>query len=257
MAKRRNAGPARKPHDAASSIDTILEQRTRLLLDELGEGATFLEQWIAHYLAELLEQATSPKSTPRARLAARAEIARAVPALWEQQIAREAVQVRQQVDYWLRRTDKLDAEAEQLLTPLLANPESAAVLAESKVPDALRALHALAELATRFLFTTTVAGRIPSQVTGEALDRFLDRDQEQHGLQAALARLVPAYAALDRTDSDAVSDLLLQTLHASTRAQLALLDRVSLDPPPLPDAKKQALAKKLRTLRRHPAAPRR
>jgi hypothetical protein len=255
MAKHRNAGPTRTPHDTASSASASLEEQTRALLDKLGQDALVLEQWIAHYLAELLERANDPRSTPRTRSEARAEVARVVPALWEQQIAREAVHVRQQVDYWLRRTDKLDAEAEQLLIPLLANPQKAAALPESKLPDALRALQALNQLATRLVVTRAGAEATRSEVPPEAVQWFLERDQEVQGLQAALARMVPAYASLDRSDSDAASTLLLQTLHASTRAQLALLDRVSGEP--LPKPRKRPPSKKRQTQpSSHPPAPR-
>ncbi|HXO28685.1 MAG TPA: hypothetical protein VOA80_15155 [Thermoanaerobaculia bacterium] len=199
---------------------------------------------MAHYLAELLERAHDPRSTSRARSAARAEIARVVPALWEQQVAREAVHVRQQVDYWLRRTDKLDAEAEELLTPLLAKPESSAGIPESKLSDALRALHALTELATRCLLTGAAAERARTGVSPEALHRFLKRDEELQGIESVLARIVPGFATLDRTDSDAAVTFLHRILLAATRAQLAILERLSPGPLSLPKPRKPGSRKK-------------
>ena len=210
--------------------DPTLEERTRYLLQKIDEDAGFLEQWIVHYLAELLERADDREAAPRARSEARAEIARVMPALWEQQIGREAVQVRQRVDWWLRRTDTLDFEAEQLLAPLLVDPQAATDVAESQAPDTLRALHTLGELVSRFVLATASAKRTKDEVTSEAIRRFLKRDEEVQGLQAGLARIVPDFAALDLTDLDAVGTLAYQTLLALTQAQLALLTRLANGP---------------------------
>lgn len=244
MARQRRSHPVREADEASTSAGVPLEERTRALLEKLGEGALVLEQWIAHYLAELLERAHDPRSTSRARAAARAEIARVVPALWEQQIGREAVQVRQQVDYWLRRTDKLDAESEQLLSPLLARPESAASLPESKLSDALRALHALSELATRSLLTYAAVERARTGASPEALERFLRRDEEVQGIESVLGRIVPGFATVDRTDSDAAVTFLHRILLAATRAQLAILERVSPGPLSTPKPRKPGAPKK-------------
>ena len=224
MARLRKPEP--EPTAPAASSQTgeaTIEERTQYLIQEIGKDAGFLETWIIHYLAELFERADDRKATPRARTDARAEIALVIPTLWEQQIAREALHVRQRVDYWLRRTDTLNIEAEHLLGKLLANPGGIADLTEDELPVALRDLHTLSELLTRFFLTTASAAWARHEVTSEAVRRFLQRDEEMQGLQAALARVVPEFAAVDPTALDAVERLAHQTFLALTRAQLSLL----------------------------------
>jgi hypothetical protein len=227
MARSRKSVPAPIPTGALSAEDATLEQRTQYLLQEIGEEGGFLEQWVVHYLAELLERADDQEATPHARSEARIEIARVTPALWEQQIAREALRVRREVDYWRRRTDTLDSKAEKILAALLKEPDKTADLAKSDLPDIFRAFYTFAELVTRFLGTTSAAERAKRHVTSEAVQSFLQRDEEVQGLQAALARVVPDFAALDPTDLDSVGRLFHQTLLALTRAQLILLTRVA------------------------------
>lgn len=228
---------------ATAAVDAALAQRTQTLLDELGKGTSFLEQWVAHYVAELLARVEAPSSKRRARSEACAELARVVPVLWEQQIAREAVQVRDKVDYQLRRTDKLDADAVELLKGLIANAKSAADLADREFLHALRAMQDLAELATRFLLTSALAAGT-GDVASEAVNRFFRRDEELQGLRTALAGIEPGFAALDLANWDAVATLLLQTLLALTRAQLVLLESVADDSRPPSRAGKKASGRK-------------
>lgn len=206
--------------------DALSQERARYLVQEISEAAEFLEQWIVHYLAELLDRAHERKASPRVRSEARAEIARVIPALWEQQIAREAVRVRQNVNHRLLSTDTVDSESCQLLGPLLADPRSAASVDEGQVATALRAMHALAELVTRFLVTTDFAARMRREVTSDAVRLFLRQDEEVQKLQEALVRIVPDFAALDPTDEGAVAGLTYQVMLALTEAQLILLTRV-------------------------------
>ena len=240
MARSRKVDPTPSALGAVAPEDATLEERTQYLLHEIGKEARFLEQWIAHYLAELLKRVDHSKATPRARSEARTEIAQVVPALWEQQIAREALRVRQKVDYWLRRTDTLDSEAAQLLGPLIADPNSARNLSENEAPNAFRALHTLAELVTRFLVTIATAEMARSEVTSEAVLTFLQRDDEVRGLQAALARVVPDFAALNPTDPGTIEKLVHQTFLALIQAQFALLTRVAADAAPAPKVGKKA-----------------
>ena len=226
MARSRKPDPVPTPLGSFPP-DAMLEERTRYLLQELGEEAGFLEQWIVHYLAELLDRADDSKAAPRVRSEARVEIAGVIPALWEQQIAHEALHVRHRVDDLLGRFDTLESEAERLLGPLLIDPNRVADLPEAEVPYALRALHTLAEHATRFLFTTTSAERSKQEVASEAVRRFLQRDKEVQGLQADLARFVPDFATVNPTDLRAVERLVHSTLVVVSRVQLALLTRVA------------------------------
>ena len=211
--------------------DTTLEERTRYLLQEIGKEAGFLEQWIVHYLTELLEQANDMKALPRARSEARSEIARILPGLWEQRIAREALHIRRNVDYWLHRTDTLDLKSEQLLAAILADPDRTAEVTEIEAPHAFRALHALAELVTRLSLTTAVVEWTKREVASEAAWKFLKKDEELIELQAKLARSVPDFATLDLTDPSAVERLVHQTLIALTQAQLILLTDLAIEPP--------------------------
>lgn len=108
MAKSRRPKPSKEVPRALLQEDATLEERTRYLLQEIGEEAGFLEQWIVHYLAELLTRAEDRKASISARSEARAEMAKVIPALWEQQIAREALHVRVKADDWRRWADTLD-----------------------------------------------------------------------------------------------------------------------------------------------------
>lgn len=226
MARSRKPDPPPGAPGVLPQEDATLEERTRYLLQEIGEEAGLLEQWIVHYLAELLTRAEDRKATPSARSEARAEIAGVIPALWEQQIAREALRVRAKADHWYRWADTLDNEAEQLLGALLANPDGAADLAENELPLIFRILRTFTERVTRLGLTTASAEWARQEVTSEAIRRFLQRDEELQGLQAALARVVPEFASLNLADSDAVQGLVHQTLLALTQVQLTLLTRM-------------------------------
>jgi hypothetical protein len=205
------------------SPEAALEKRTRYLLQEIGAEAGFLEQWIVHYLAELLETSEDTDLALEARSEARAEIARVLPALWEQQIAREAVTVRAKVDYLLRRTDAVNPEAEDLVRPLLAEPGSVGDLSKTELGDGFRALRAVEDLILRLWVTVAGAERSKHEVTPEAVDRFLERDEEVQGLLTALARLIPDFATLDPSDYAAVEAVVHQALLAASQAQQTLL----------------------------------
>lgn len=223
----RKQEPHRESTEAAAPLPegVSLEERTRCLIEELGSEAGFLEQWIVHYLAELLDTAEDGRSAPDARSQARAEIARVIPVLWEQQIEREAIRVRGEVDSWLRRADRLDPEVEKLLRRLLADPARAANVVEADVAGALRALHTLTELITRFLARTTPAELVKREVSSEAVQRFLRRDDDGQSLREGLARLIPDLAAVDPRDSAAVERVAHRALLTVTQAQLRLLNR--------------------------------
>lgn len=242
---------ARKPDPEPTAFGTFpakgasLEERARYLIREIGEEPGFLEQWMAHYLAELLERADNEAATPGERSEARVEIARVIPGVWEQRIAREALHVRQRVDWYLRRSDTLGRDAEHLLAPLLADPEQVEGIEEAKWPEVFRYLHTFTELLTRFGSSVASAESIEGEVTPEAVVTFLRRDGEVQELQAALARVVPAFAALEPTDVELVGALFYQTLLAVTRVQLTLLTG-TLSPAPPPRARKKGSSRRQR-----------
>lgn len=97
----------------------ILGSSERIVAEEAG----FLERWIATYIAELLDR--EAKGRPNEKAAIRAEIATVVPALWEQQLAREALTVRRSIDWKERRVEAADRSIAKLLREVLANPSDA------------------------------------------------------------------------------------------------------------------------------------
>ena len=56
IARSRKANPSATTRGGFPLENATLEEQTRYLLQEIGEEAGFLEQWIVHYLAELLER---------------------------------------------------------------------------------------------------------------------------------------------------------------------------------------------------------
>jgi len=224
MARLRKSEPEpTAPEVSSLAEEATIEERTRYLIQEIGKDAGFLEKWIIHYLAELLERTDDRKITPRARSAARAEIARVIPTLWEQQIAREALRIRYKTDNLLHRTDTLNKETEQLLRDLFSNSDRTAELTENESLVTLRALHVLTEMVTRFLLTAASAEWARHEVTSEAVRRFLH--EEMQGLQEALARVIPDFATLDPTELLAIERLAHRTLLSLAQAQISLLTR--------------------------------
>ncbi|HEX4953900.1 MAG TPA: hypothetical protein VF017_10970 [Thermoanaerobaculia bacterium] len=214
---------------ASARDNPTIEQRVRYLTEQLGTDPGFLEQWIVHYLAEQLERAESDGASQKARKEARSEIAAVIPALWEQQTAREALAVRREVDFNLRRTDTLNEDVAQLLRPLLRDPSRVESLPASKLAEAFRGLHALSELVTRLLVSTSTAERSKRKRHPESSNYFLRRDEEVQGLRTRVALVLPQFASLDLTVTDVVFDALHQSLLAIAQAQLALLTRVVPD----------------------------
>lgn len=227
MANRASSQAPTEPVVPPPSPEATLEERTRYLLQEIGNEAGFLEEWIVHYLAELLETSEDASVAPQARSEARTEIARTLPALWEQQIAREAVQVRAKVNYRLQQTSTLNPESERLLRPLLANPEGATNLTEAEVPDAFRALWTLEELITRYWATIASVENSENEVTSEAIQKFFHGDEEMQTLQATLARLIPDLKTADPTNLTAVTTFMNQALLTVMQTRHTLLDRVA------------------------------
>src|SRR6266516_4056076 len=101
--QRRATGTARldpEKNRPPGALDDGIRAQAEQLMHVLPQKASgsyhkepgFLEKWIAMYLAELLHQEAREKDEKRRAI--REEIARVTPALWEQQLARDALGVR-------------------------------------------------------------------------------------------------------------------------------------------------------------------
>jgi hypothetical protein len=143
--------------------DPIRETASKLILllgnsegTRAGE-ASFLERWIATYVAELLDAEAKSSGSERAKV--RKEIAAVVPALWEQQLQRASLAVRREVDWREARVDTADTPTINLLRKILANPCHAPALASHSKVDVIHWLITVERLLNDYVFARVVSDR--------------------------------------------------------------------------------------------------
>jgi hypothetical protein len=79
---------------AAEQRDTRLREQARQIVREFGEReASVLHQWMAHYVAELMDRIEDPAFSPAERTAAQRECAQVIDRIWRLNRAREATQL--------------------------------------------------------------------------------------------------------------------------------------------------------------------
>jgi len=154
---------------AAQEQDALLRERARQIISELGTAeASVLQQWMAHYLSELMQRADDPTLSALERAAAHEECVRLIARMWQLELARERTRLGfalcQPAWFTARRSRK-----EPSLDLASALADSAVVL-EWPAPDRLLALFLLAELEqeiVRFLFHVSLVA------SGTKLDEAL------------------------------------------------------------------------------------
>ncbi|WP_239490270.1 hypothetical protein [Luteitalea sp. TBR-22] len=189
-----------------------------------AERPGFLERWMAAYLAELLER--ERRTTGASRTAVRAEIAELVPALWELQLARDALHVRAQVDWWERRVQEIDDETAALLRPLLENPQNINGIS-LELSDAVLGWLAHAEgLFRRYLLALSeakkTAGTTASGREDEVVIVFGRRDEQMSDLSKPVLKLLPRLASVDPSNIAINRQILCNAMVNAIAARFAL-----------------------------------
>jgi len=199
-----------------------------------SEGPGFLERWIATYIAELLDQ--EARGPEQQRNAARGELATVIPALWEQQLARDALAVRRSVDYWERRVDEADEPTTSFLRELMANPEGAGKASTGREAFAIRWLAKAEDILTRYLFAVRAA-REGSKKGAAGRERdvvltFGRRDEEIGELAKAAAALAPDLGPLKTTDVSAIERIASSTIWRALQARFVIASTLARDEAP-------------------------
>lgn len=157
------------------------------------EEPGFLEKWIAMYLAELLHQEAGEKDAKRRAI--REEIARVTPALWEQQLARDALGVRMSIDYWDRQVDQADEATTRVIQAVIDHPERADSLVAGKESFFMRWLSKTEELLIRYLFAVKGAHQAAKKNAAGRMEQvvvaFARRDEEADKLKRIAESLLP------------------------------------------------------------------
>jgi hypothetical protein len=196
----------------------------------MRRGPTFLERWIITYLAELLAREASVRGAKRD--AVRAEIGAVLPALWEQQLARDAIVLREAVDYWERRVEAADEKTAAFLCMLIEAPDEAASIAAGRETFAIRWLMRAEELLSRFGFAVKAAAEAASDLKHgserEVIVTFGRRDKTVGELREAAAALVPELAMTSDADVPAIEHLTTTAIVRAMQARLVIAMHVSV-----------------------------
>lgn len=225
---------ARTPERQQPSDDDALRQKAKELArifkastsTDRGvvERPKFLERWMASYLAELLER--EKKAARKLRTFVRSEMAAVIPALWELQLARDALRIRTQVDWWERRVQEIDDKSATLLRPLLEKPENVIdVPLESS--DAVLGWLAHAEsLFRRYLFALSEALKAAATTAqgreNEVVVVFGKRDEQMADLSKVVLKLLPGLVSVDPSDIATNRRILGGAMANAIKARFAL-----------------------------------
>jgi hypothetical protein len=203
----------------------ILGSSERIVAEEAG----FLERWIATYIAELLDR--EAKGRPNEKEAIRTEIATVVPALWEQQLAREALTVRRSIDWKERRVEAADRSIAKLLREVLANPSDAAALAVGSEAEVMQWLVAAERLFIEYVFLNKEARGIAvarsSEQGIEILRAFRQNDKDADELRKAVALLLPNLEKIDGDDVETIERVAGKAIEGAISARLTIATSLS------------------------------
>jgi len=210
-------------------IRTQAEQLIHVLTGQKASGSHheepgFLEKWIAMYLAELLHQEAREKDAKRRAI--REEIARVTPALWEQQLARDALRVRMSIDYWDRRVDEADEATTKVLQAVIVHPNNAYSLVAGKESFFMRWLAKTEDLLIRYLFAIKAANQAAKKHAADRSDAvihaFARRDEELNELRKVADVLLPSLSGVQATNVHANERIVYSAITRLTKARLLI-----------------------------------
>ena len=196
-----------------------------------AEQAGFLERWVATYIAELLDGEANSSGSERAKI--RKEIVTAVPALWEQQLQRAALSLREELDSRHPHFQTADASTINLLRTVLANPSDAHVRAAGHQIDVMEWLIAAERTLADYLIEHrithhVVAGRL-SDIAVDVLTAFPRKDENTKRLHRSVFRLVPSLKKVGINDIEEIERIVSRTIDHILRARLAIAASLSED----------------------------
>jgi hypothetical protein len=176
--------------------------RGRQILKELQGADGLLEQWMAHYLAELMARYELEGSDPASPLAEKC--ARIIVRLWELEVERAFAEVQYQLTQWGREV-KPDQERYRELGQALAAPGAGGIPSLDE-GGALTVwdLAKLERLVVRAWQLAESLRAAEESTREEVTQRLLSPELEVRRVRDALQEAFPAFQTLDFADVDAV-----------------------------------------------------
>jgi hypothetical protein len=204
-----------------SGAAAVFQERARLLLRDFGEDPGFLEQWMAHYLAELLARAEEQGAPAAERAVTRSEIARLVPQLWELREKHQVRELRQRVNDERMPAGLRDPKLIPILRDILAHP-SRPVPEKPSALLLLEALNAVEHLVLELLWLVQLS-KVASGRREIQPDSFLRYDAEAAELRKRLGEVLPDFDLADLRNWSALAGLASRAIESMSLARLRVL----------------------------------
>jgi glucan-binding YG repeat protein len=199
-----------------------LIKKAKQIIEELGrEHQDSLKEWMAHYIAELMEKALS--EDVREAQEAEKECAQIILKLWEMKIQEQIIQVKHEVNSWRNQIHEEDAKYYEKLKHALANPENSEPFQNAEDGVTIQLLSEVERWLLELFWITEVLNEPNKELIEETTLRMAKSEAETRTTCQRVAKIFPDLADLDLTDQNATDEKITQALRSVDRLRHALL----------------------------------
>lgn len=199
-----------------------LIKKAKQIIEELGkEHQDSLKEWMAHYIAELMEKALS--EDVREAQQAEEECAQIILKLWEMKIQEQIIQVKREVNSWRNQVHEEDAQHYEKLKHALANPENLASSLDAEYGLAIRSLSEVESWLLELFWICGILNDPEQELLDETTQRIAKSEAETRTTCQQIAKIFPDLIDLDLTDQNAADEQIIQALRSVDRLRHALL----------------------------------
>lgn len=202
----------------------LVEKGSKIVEQLSVEDHDILKQWMAHYVAELMEAAKTDDQG-KAELAAD-RCAELILKLWELKATEELVQTSRRIGSLLGQAMGDKEEFEQHCDELrdaLVQPEAATMCMSARTGITLWHLSDLEHSLISLLFVSESLSDSDTERLSEGRRQIVQRETETHEIRQRVARVFPALEKLSLTDQVAVREQVTRALRSVAQLRHRLM----------------------------------
>lgn len=193
------------------------------IIKELGNDPGMLKKWMAHYIAELMEQA---KSENKKEAESTSDLcAQLIIKLWDLKIKEQVSVIKHQFWDWRNSKNSFAKESYDTIKKALENPEELINIGQEKEVNLLQSLGTIEEWLVEIYSHSVISNKPESNILNETMEAISVLDDYYRDILKNVSKFFPVFSNLSIKDLEKTENLVKAALHSINKARSKLLEQ--------------------------------